>query len=464
VTARRLFTRAPFVAALFMAWNVATAHPAAADVPIPGSGIVKSIVGATVGWTWDSVATGIASWVLAAVGYFANGVLDFLRSSARTDVGAAWFSGPGSPFATVRDIAGVLLVGFVFLGLIQGLVAGDAAGMARRVGANLPLAVLGMVVTTAVVAKILDLTDALSDAVLASSGQQSLHFLSGFGVAASGATGGFAAVLLGLFAVVAALLLWIELIVRSSLVYLLVAISPLGFAASLWPAARGFQRRTVEILLAVIASKFAICIALAVGTAALSGAGSTGVAGQGVAAKAGAGLGTLLGGAALLGLAAFSPFVVLKLIPVAESAILAQGISRGPARAAQQGVGTYSQVRMASRLSGGGGSSTSAASGPAAPSAARGGAAAGSASAAGTVGGAAGGVGASGGTAGAAAGGAAAGAAAAGPAAVVVAGAEGAKAAAAKARGTAEQTASLPPPRPSTDAPPTTDSRNGEPR
>ena len=450
---RLAWATATFPAAV-VAVELGLATPAAADVP--GSGIVKNIVGSAVGWTWSSVANGIASWVLGAVGSFANGVLGFLQSYARPDVGAAWFSGPGSPFATVRDIAAVLLVGFVFLGLIQGLIAGDAAGMARRVAANLPLAVLGIVVTTAVVAQLLDLTDALSDAVLASSGQQSLHFLSGFGVAVSGATGGFAAVLLGLVAVVAGLLLWIELVVRSSLIYLLVAISPIGFAATLWPAARGVLRRTIEILLAVIASKFVICVALAVGVAALSGAGSAASSASGAGAQAGTGLETLLSGSVLLGLAAFSPFIVLKLIPIAEGALLAQGISHGPARAAQQGVGSYSSLRMATRLSGsgGGGAAPGAPSGPGGDAGGGGtGGGGGGVPGAPAAPGGAGGAGAGGGGATAAAGsaGAAAGtAAAAGPAAVVVAGVEGAKAAARKAQQTADGAAGpgAPPRRP----------------
>ncbi|MGH9152970.1 MAG: hypothetical protein ACRD03_11355, partial [Acidimicrobiales bacterium] len=331
---------------------VAMAQPASAD--LPGMGIVKDAFGGVTGWAFEKVADGIARWVLGAVEFFVNGVIDFLRNSARPDVEAAWFAGAGSPYATVRNIAAVLLLGFVFLGLIQGLLQADPTAMVRRVLGNLPVAVAGMVVTTAVVGRLLELTDALSDAVLSSSDQQALHFLSGFGAAVTSMTSGFAAVVLGLVAVVAALLLWVELIVRSSLVYLLVAISPLGFAATLWPSARGFLRKTVEILLAVIFSKFVIAIALAIGVAALGGAGSTGT-GEPAPAAAGAGLGTLLVGAVLLGLAAFSPFLVLKLIPVAEGALLAQGVSRGPARAAQSGLGTYSSVRMVGRLSGSGG-------------------------------------------------------------------------------------------------------------
>src|SRR3546814_798070 len=216
----------------------------------------------------------------------------------------------------------------------------------------LPVAVAGMVITTSVVGYLLELTDAPSAAVLQTTDDQALHFLSGFGLAISGVATGFAAVILGLVAALAALLLWIELMVRASLVYLLVAISPLGFAAMVWPSARGFLRKTVEILVAVIISKFVICVALAVGVAGLSGAGQADAAGEGIASDAGAGMGTLLVGAVLLGLAAFSPFLVLKLIPVAESALFAQGISRGPAHAAQTGMSTYSSGRTVARLSG----------------------------------------------------------------------------------------------------------------
>jgi hypothetical protein len=355
----RVSTRIGLVAIALLGVQVVGAAPARADVP--GSGIITNpigdFLGGAAGWAFDKVAEGIAKWVLAAVGFFVNGVLDFLRSSVRPDVEGMWFSGNGSPYATVRNLAGVLLVGFVFLGLLQGLLHGDPAGMFRRVAGNLPAAVAGMVITPVVVARLLDLTDALSNAVLSNSDEQALHFLSGFGVAVTSVTGGFAAVVLGLVAVIAGLLLWVELLVRSSLVYLLVAISPLGFAATLWPSARGFLRKTVEILLAVILSKFVICVALAVGVAALSGAGEAGNS-QSVAGSAGASLGTLLVATVLLGLASFSPFIVLKLIPIAEGALLAQGISHGPARAAQTGMSAYSSSRMVSRLSGSSGTAS----------------------------------------------------------------------------------------------------------
>ena len=322
-----------------------------ADIPIIPD-VVNQVIDSTAGWAWDKVTDGIASWVLGAVGDLVDGCLNFLKTSARPNVEAAWFSGAGSPYATVRNLAGLLLLGFVFLAIIQGLIAGDAAGMVRRVAADLPAAVFGMVATVTVVAKLLELTDSLSTGVLQQSDGQALHFISGFGASITISTQGFAAVIVGLVAVLAALMLWIELMIRSVLVYLLVALSPLGFAAMVWPATRGVLRRMVELLLAVVVSKLVVCIALSIGVAALAGAGTTAGPNAGVGDAASQGLGALFVGTAILALAAFSPFLVLRLIPVAEAALVAQGVSRGPLRTAQASASNVYYVQSLSRLAG----------------------------------------------------------------------------------------------------------------
>lgn len=337
----------------------------ALDIPNPVD-VLTHVVSAPAGWAWNQVADGIAKWVLGAVAYFVDGVINFLLTSARPDVSSAWFSGAGSPYATVRGIAIVLLLAFVFLGIIQGLLAGDPGGMIRRVAADLPAAVFGMVTTTIVVSKLLELTDALSAMVLSNSNGQSIHFLSGFGVTVTGSTQGFAAVLVGLVAVLAGLFVWVELMVRSVLVYILVALSPLAFAAMVWPAARGVLRRTVELLLAVILSKLVICIAISVGVAALAGAGASRGATAGTRDQAAASMGTLFVGTAILAIAAFAPFLVLKLIPWAESALVAQGVSRGPIRGAQSTMSNVHYANSLARLAGGGGGGGSTGVAPAA--------------------------------------------------------------------------------------------------
>ena len=253
-------------------------------------------------------------------------------------------------------------------------------------------------------------------------------------------------------------MVWIELMVRASLMYLLVALSPLAFAASVWPAAKGVLRRLIELMLAVIVSKLVISIALAVGVAALGGAGSAACPEPGVGEWAAQGLGTLVVGTSILCLAAFSPFVVLKLIPVAEAALVAQGVSRAPMNTARSGMNTAYYARSLGRLGGGSGNSGSA---PEPPSDASpppfgppglggepggGGptAAGGSSSGGSTAVGVGSTSGSGAGTAGAGSSGAAgAGAAvAAGPAVAVVAAAEGAKAAKSTAEGIGSHVAS----------------------
>ena len=322
--------------------------PLVADLPSPDD-VIDTVVGRTVGWGFEAIADGITKWVLDAVAFFVEGVVDFLLNSTGPDVTAAWFSGTGSPLATMRNIAGLLLLAFLLLGIIQGLLAGDIGGMIRRMALDLPGAILGMIATTVVVDRLLALTDALSAAVLVNADNEAIHFLSGFGVSVSGLTQGFAAVLMASMAILAGFMLWVELTVRSVLVYVVVALSPLAFATTVWPSAKGVLRRTFEVLFALIFSKLVIAVAISVGVAALSGSVDASASDE-----LAAGMGTLFAGTAILGLAAFSPFLLLKLFPIAEAAVVAQGVSRSPVRGAQATVSNVYYAQSVARLAGGG--------------------------------------------------------------------------------------------------------------
>jgi hypothetical protein len=144
--------------AALVAAGAAVASAPAARADVPGSGIVREAAGSVFGWGFDKVAEGIAGWVLDAASFFLEGALEFLQKAARPEVEADWFAGPGSPFATVRNTAAVLLLAFAFLGVLQGLLHGDVGMMVRQVAGKLPIAVAGMVLTTAVVARLLGQT------------------------------------------------------------------------------------------------------------------------------------------------------------------------------------------------------------------------------------------------------------------------------------------------------------------
>jgi hypothetical protein len=104
----------------------------------------------------------------------------------------------------------------------------------------------------------------------------------------------------------------------------------------------------------LIVSKFIVALALGLGAAALGGGGpKDGDFGT----QAGLTVQGVIVGVTLMSLAAFAPFVVLKLIPVLEAALIAQGISRGPLRAAQTGMQGAYYARGLQRLAGGPGDS-----------------------------------------------------------------------------------------------------------
>src|SRR5207248_10954790 len=106
--------------------------------------------------------------------------------------------------------------------------------------------VFGRVVLGAATELLLAITDGASAMVLQGAPGDLGHFLSGFGSSATVATGGAAAAVMLVVFLIGALLVWIELLVRSALLYLLLAFAPLALAARVWPAAKGIFRRLCE--------------------------------------------------------------------------------------------------------------------------------------------------------------------------------------------------------------------------
>ena len=297
----------------------------------------------------EAIARGLAD----ACKQVTHGLLSMLSASGGIDLQAGWWTSDRTQnlLRSVLTLAGVLMVGFLLLAVIQGVLAGEPASMLRAVAVEAPVSVLGMVLLVAVTQLLLGLTDAASAMVLQGAPGDLGHFLSGFGSSATVATGGVAAAVMLVVFLLGALLVWIELVVRSALIYLLVAFAPLALAARVWPAAKGVFRRLCELGLALIVAKFGIALALGLGAAALAGGGASTSAGA--AADAGADLAGLLGGATLMLLAAFMPFVVLRLLPILETAVVAQGISRAPVRAGQGGLQASYYAQGLSRLAGG---------------------------------------------------------------------------------------------------------------
>jgi hypothetical protein len=125
---------------------------------------------------------------------------------------------------------------------------------------------------------------------------------------------------ISLLLIVGAVLLWLEMVLRAAAVYIAAFFMPLALACYVWPATAGVAKRALELLSALILSKFVIVATLTLGLSALD-----------VSAPPDS---PVVGGAILL-LAGFAPFCLLRLAPVVETAAIAhlEGMSRRPARA-----------------------------------------------------------------------------------------------------------------------------------
>src|SRR5205085_525808 len=111
---------------------------------------------------------------------------------------------------------------------------------------------------------------------------------------------------------IGAFVLWLEMIIRDAAIYVCVFFLPLTFVAMIWPATGRWARRLVELLVAIVLAKFVIVSILTLASAALTNTVATG--GDGNTFE------QMLAGAALLVLAAWSPFALLRLLPMMELA------------------------------------------------------------------------------------------------------------------------------------------------
>jgi hypothetical protein len=132
---------------------------------------------------------------------------------------------------------------------------------------------------------------------------------------------------------IGAFVLWLEMIIRDAAIYIGLFFVPLTFVAMIWPATSRYARRLVEFLVAVILAKFVIVAIIGLASAAITNAGAGG--GDQPFER-------MMGGAALLVLAAWSPFALLRLIPMMEMAASGVVSQRSAMSSASQSAGIQS--------------------------------------------------------------------------------------------------------------------------
>lgn len=269
----------------------------------------------------DGLLALLGRWLLDGASWLLGHASSALGDSVAPQLASSWFL---AHLRSVETLGEAVAAPLFLIAVLHVICLGDLAGMVRLVLLRLPLSALGAVACVQLVSLTLAATDAAS--ALVAGGRfgagSVLGELSHRLASDGGAWPSAVAVLIGILTIAAALLLWLELVVRSAAITAGTLFLPLALAATIWPASAGVARRLGETIAALVLSKLVVVGVLAVGISAVA-------AGSG-------GLGGVIGGIALVLLATLCPFVILRLIPLVDSPALAslEGIGRRAARRA----------------------------------------------------------------------------------------------------------------------------------
>jgi type IV secretion system protein TrbL len=304
----------------------------------------------------NSIFAQITSWASEGTAWLIGRVVEVVEETTTPKLTSEGFL---SEYSQMAVIGALLTAAMLLLAVLEGVARGDMGMLVRVVGVNLPLAFIATSVAYVVVQMLLVGTDGLCHAVGQASQHRGEHFfkgaIAGLGEAggsvgeaagevgpqgaAAGKAGGevaaplFVAFLAAAIGGFAAFFVWVELLMRDAAVYVVSLFMPLALASSIWPRWSGAMRRTGELIVVVIGSKFVIVsiIALAAGLVSSDSGGVEHV----------------LAATALMLLACFSPFALFRLVPFAEGAMSA-AYSRRHAGASTMGgarsIGSSAQV------------------------------------------------------------------------------------------------------------------------
>lgn len=299
---------------------------AAGDTAALAAGVASHAAGALL----QPVATAISQGSVWVVG----NLLQLINHTSSPSTESAWFE---HEMAAMLRVTLLVALPILMAATIGAVLKQDAHRLARIWGVGLPVALLAGVAASQFVDIGLRVTDSLCAALLGGSGEVSGQLSASSADPTVSGAPAVVQIVLAVLTVAGGLLVWLELLVRSAGVYVATFFMPLALLGYVWPPTISVARRAVEVVASLVLSKLVIVAAISLGAVALAHGGVDGA----------------FSGAAILLLAGFAPFALLKLAPVVEAAAIAhmEGLSRRPASAAA-GVATHPVTQMVmSRLS-----------------------------------------------------------------------------------------------------------------
>jgi len=252
--------------------------------------------------------------------WFLDRLAELLTGADRPDLSAGWWV---ERYNLLLALAAVVAAATLLLALLDAAAKASIEGLGRAVLVDVPVAGLAGGVAPLLIQHLVDVADWLSGRLLADLGVDagralgsSAQWFASFSTATGNPTTPLVAGLLAaLVTILAALLIFLELMLRANAIYVIAALIPVIYAVRIWPAARAVGRRTTEALLAIIFTQPVVALAIGMGTAAAAAGGGVGEGGMRE-------FGGAIAGAVLL-LAALAPWGMIALMPGLEAAVSA---------------------------------------------------------------------------------------------------------------------------------------------
>jgi hypothetical protein len=310
----------------------------------------------------NGVFNQITAWVADGAVWLLGEVAQLTEKTTSPNLLGKGFLKQYELMAVIAGFMAALMAIFV---VFESLASGDPSLLARAFLINLPLAAIATSASYVVVQLLIASCDGLSQVIAHSAGADAKSFFkgaiealaeAGASVISAGstATGGpttgpgegaaggtvtvplFVGFLAAILAAFAAFFVWIELLMRDAAIYVVALFMPLSLAASIWPRWSSALRRTAELLIVLIFSKFVIVAIVSLAASLL--------------ASDEGGVEHVLAAGAMLLLACFSPAVLLKLVPFAEGAMSAAYSRQSATGGAVRALELTNSVLMVQRL------------------------------------------------------------------------------------------------------------------
>jgi len=312
-----------------------------------------------IGHVGSSVASSVFSGVASAFGNTADSAINWLwqqlSSSTTVSLGGANFE---LDLGIVVSIAVVLCLGLFVIQMAVSALRRDAGGVGRALR-GLVIATIGCAITLASLNVLLLGVDRLCVGIVKVATGGTIATLGTKIIGGAMFTVTFASpatvLILSLFAIVAVAIVWFSLVIRKMLIIITAVFAPIAFAGGVADLSRGWVRKWLEAMLALVFSKLILIIIFVIGLGVLGGMGS---------ATGGSALTSITGeitGLLILLVAGFSPWMALRLVhftgdhvaTMAQSASHASGgastIVGAPQKAAQM---KYSAMMLGGHRSG----------------------------------------------------------------------------------------------------------------